>query len=58
MLNPLYQTDRRGFLRVSAAGVMGTVPGLKAIAAEDLSSAKNGFGRGRNGYYIFIISTA
>lgn len=57
MEEPLYGLDRRGFLRVSAAGVMATVAGPHATQAEagkPESGATSGFGRARSVLIVML----
>ncbi len=55
MLKPLYGLDRRGLLRVAAAGVVGaSLPRLNATAAESLRGNPIGFGRAKSVLIVML----
>ncbi|TWU21032.1 hypothetical protein Pla52o_40640 [Novipirellula galeiformis] len=52
--SPCYGMDRRGFLRVGAAGVVGTtLPGL-AATANDSPTSREGFGRAKSVLIVML----
>ena len=53
-MKPQYETDRRGFLRVSAAGVIGTVPVLNAFGSESTSPKESGFGKAKSVLIVML----
>ncbi|WP_372722028.1 DUF1501 domain-containing protein [Novipirellula sp.] len=55
MLKPLYGLDRRGLLRVAAAGVVGaSLPRLSATAAEPLQTKPIGFGKAKSVLIVML----